>query len=436
MPLLKKIGLLLGDIAILYVSLVFTLIFRYGSADFASRLPTHIFPFSIIFLVWILIFYITDLYRHKTLRNTSSLFSSIIGAVFAATIVSTIIFYLFGDFFKLTPKTTLLIFSTVFLALDYCWRLLALKFLISNRLEIVVLGNSLLIEQTIKYLEYNPQVGYRVIYWLKNFNDTDINKVVEAVRAGKIQIVVTQPHLSNDLTTQLVRKILPLEVGFINFLDFYEIIFEKVPLEELSEEWFITNITTRRPFYDRTKRLIDFILAIALFVALLPFMILVGILIKLTSTGSVIFKQQRTGKNGNSFTLYKFRIMVAHHNMSPWTVKNDPRLTRIGKILNFTHLNELPQLVNVLKGELSFTGPRPESVELSKKYDKLPYYEMRHIVKPGVTGWAQINFRPSASLEEAHEKFRYDMYYIKNRSLFIDLLIMLKTIRHIFIPSK
>ena len=115
------------------------------------------------------------------------------------------------------------------------------------------------------------------------------------------------------------------------------------------------------------------------------------------------------------------------------TEKNDSRIFPIGKILRYTHLDELPQLFNILKGDIFFIGPRPESSELVEIYKKLPYYEIRHIIKPGLTGWAQVNYKPSASLEEAFEKLQYDIYYIKNRSLILDLLILIKTIRYIFI---
>ncbi|TSA45713.1 sugar transferase, partial [bacterium] len=134
--------------------------------------------------------------------------------------------------------------------------------------------------------------------------------------------------------------------------------------------------------------------------------------------------------------LYKFRVMVVNHSGSPWTVKNDARFTFVGKILNHTHLNEIPQLFNILRGDMSFIGPRPESKDLVKIYQQLPYYDLRHVIKPGLSGWAQINYKPSVSLEEAYEKLGYDIYYIKNRSFLLDFVIILKTIRYVFTSHR
>jgi len=177
-------------------------------------------------------------------------------------------------------------------------------------------------------------------------------------------------------------------------------------------------------------------LAFIFSVVFLPIAALIAVLIKITSKGPVIFKQQRMGKNDKIFWLYKFRTMRIEMEGPLWTTENDNRLTPIGKILRFSHLDEIPQLINVLKGNIAFVGPRAERIELVEQYKKLPYYEIRHIIKPGFTGWAQISYRPSASLEEAFEKLKYDIHYIKNRSLFLDLLIIFKTVRLLFAKVK
>ena len=176
----------------------------------------------------------------------------------------------------------------------------------------------------------------------------------------------------------------------------------------------------------------EVVLGVLFFVVLLPVSIFVGLLTKLTSRGPVIFSQKRIGKNGKVFTLYKFRTMRHNSKGALWTEKKDRRVTSLGKVLRFTHLDELPQLVNIIRGDISITGPRPERVELVAQYEKLPYYDVRHMIKPGLSGWAQIKFRPSASLEEAYEKLCYDVYYIKNRSLLYDFIIILRTVRYLF----
>ena len=171
-------------------------------------------------------------------------------------------------------------------------------------------------------------------------------------------------------------------------------------------------------------------------VLLLPLALLIVILVKITSPGDALYKQKRMGKNGKSFVLYKFRTMKAENQGPLWTAPGDKRITPLGKFLRSTHLDEMPQLWNIFRGDISFIGPRAERVELAELYSELPHYEMRHIIKPGFTGWAQLNYRASASVEEANEKLKYDIYYIKNRSLLLDILIILKTAKLLFSNPK
>ena len=171
----------------------------------------------------------------------------------------------------------------------------------------------------------------------------------------------------------------------------------------------------------------------------MPLLLIITLAVKLTSKGAAIFKQKRVGKNGEEFTIYKFRTMKidAEKNGPQWAnYFNDNRATKIGKFLRTTHLDELPQLVNIIKGELSFIGPRPERPEFVESLKKeIPYYELRHLTKPGVTGWAQINFRYGATVQEAYEKTQFDIYYIKNNSPFLDLSILLRTIKFLFMNN-
>jgi lipopolysaccharide/colanic/teichoic acid biosynthesis glycosyltransferase len=163
----------------------------------------------------------------------------------------------------------------------------------------------------------------------------------------------------------------------------------------------------------------------------LPLFPLIALAIKLDSHGPVLFKQKRVGRNGRNFDIYKFRTMVrdAEKNGAQWAVEKDPRVTRIGRILRRTRLDEVPQLWNVLKGDMSLVGPRPERPEFVEELAKeIPYYEQRHLVPPGLTGWAQVRYRYGASKEDAVRKLQYELYYVRHLSIMFDIEILLRTI--------
>lgn len=434
MSTVKKLFLLIGDIVALYASLAITILIRYGQFSFGRQFNVHAAPFSVIFIIWLVVIYISDLYRYQTFQTNAKLFGRFIKAVALAGALSAISFYLFYNFFELTPKTNLLIFSIASLALLYAVRTIFIGVFTSGAVKITILGSSPLIVETVKYIKSNKHSGYAVVGWTERPTEKSIDEIA---RARETDMIVIQPSLMKDFANRkALYQLLPLEVGIINFPDFYEMLFEKIPLSELHEEWFIKNVTARKPFYDALKRALDLALGIVGAVVSSPFALLIAIGIKLTSAGPILYKQERVGKGGALFTLYKFRSMRSGNNGPLWTTENDSRITAFGRFIRFTHLDEIPQLINIIRSDISVAGPRPERVELAKQYEELPHYEMRHIIKPGLTGWAQINYRPSASLEEAYEKLRYDIYYIKNRSIFLDLLIALKTIRYLVTSSR
>ncbi|PIP30105.1 hypothetical protein COU12_00800 [Candidatus Jorgensenbacteria bacterium CG10_big_fil_rev_8_21_14_0_10_54_38] len=434
---LKKVALFLGDVLLLYAALAATLFIRYGAGELSASFAVHVIPFSAIFIAWAFIFYLSDLYHLKSFSNPATLARNLSLAIAIATGFSVVFFYLFSGFFELTPKTNLLIFAAAFFAFDYGWRLGLFHVFTSGAAGVIVVGNSPRIAEIGKCLDTYPHTGYRIAAVFSDAAALDFDTLTRTIREKQAALLVVQSNLSEkSRVLHLTYRALPLGIAVINFADFYEMIFEKAPLEDLGEQWFIENVSTRRPFYDRAKRLLDVVLGTILAIILSPFMLIALLLIRFTSRGPVIFPQERVGKNGKLFTLYKFRTM--RHNAGEtswefWTEAHDSRITPIGKFLRFTHMDEFPQLWNIIRGDISFTGPRPEREELATKYQKFPYYEMRHVVKPGLTGWAQINYQPSASLEEAYEKLKYDLYYVKNRSLFLDLLIIIKTIRHLFV---
>jgi exopolysaccharide biosynthesis polyprenyl glycosylphosphotransferase len=217
--------------------------------------------------------------------------------------------------------------------------------------------------------------------------------------------------------------------------DFYEQLWFKVPVLHTRHGWLVFAHgfdLLHNPLGLRVKRLSDVVLALALLVAVLPAMALVAVAIKLESRGPAIFRQARTGLGGREFEILKFRSMAddAERDGPQWAQTSDPRTTRLGRFLRQLRIDELPQLVNVLKGEMSFIGPRPERPVFNETLEKqIPLYNLRHLVRPGITGWAQVMYPYGASVEDAREKLQYDLYYIKNYSVLLDIGIVFKTLR-------
>jgi len=428
----KKILLLGSDAALLYASLAGALAVRYQTLNIGSYFSANFLPFSAIFSLWILVFYISDFYRRPEFASQSEIIKSLARGVFVSGLLSIVILYLFPSFFRLTPKTNLLLVGVMFLILSYLSRIEWLRLFKIGGVRLFVLGGSQTTREISARVGTIPYAGYRIIGTEREFPG-DTSLLFEIIKKNKIEVLLVDSALLKDKNNAAAAyEILRSGIRVLNSTEFYENICEKEPLEDINAEWFVDNVLTRRPFYDAAKRSLDILLSCILTVAFFIPFIIISCLIKTTSRGPVLFSQKRTGQNGNEFTLHKFRTMKSNENGPLWTTARDSRITPVGKALRKTHLDEIPQLWNILKGDVSFAGPRPERVELAKQYEKFPFYHSRHIVKPGLTGWAQINFRSSASLEEAFEKLKYDVYYVKNRSLVLDLMILIRTVRHIF----
>ena len=234
-----------------------------------------------------------------------------------------------------------------------------------------------------------------------------------------------------------VREILDCKLRGVRIEDwpsFYEKLTGKIIVKHLRPSWLVfSEGFTRTRFTRLVKRAFDLALSI-LFLGLgWPVFLFVAIAIKLDTPGPVLLRQERVGERGRTFTLLKFRTMVknAETLTGPvWATEKDPRITRVGRWLRKIRLDEFPQILNVLKGEMSFIGPRPERPHfVAQLQEKIPYYAKRHTVKPGITGWAQVRYRYGATIEDAEEKLQYDLYYVKNMSLFLDMLILLSSIQ-------
>lgn len=234
-----------------------------------------------------------------------------------------------------------------------------------------------------------------------------------------------------------LKDVLKCKLNGIEVMDapsFYELVQGKLMLESITPSWFIFSSGFRRSsLFSLSKRGIDIFLSALGLLLTVPFFPLIALAIKLDSPGPVFFRQIRVGKKEKPFMLYKFRTMcqdAEERTGAMWAVKNDPRVTKLGSFFRNSRIDEIPQLINVLRGDMSFVGPRPERPEFVEKLKQIiPYYSKRHFIKPGLTGWAQVRYPYGSSVEDAIEKLRYDLYYIKNIRPFLDTLIFFETIK-------
>ena len=261
---------------------------------------------------------------------------------------------------------------------------------------------------------------------------TQMDSIVKKYDIRKVVVAITERRGEYP-----VKEMLALRVGgqqVVEWPVFFEKLSGRIPIDSLSPSFFIFNEGFRKSrILLAIRRVVSAIVAALTLVILLPVFLVIAILIMLDSPGPVIYSQTRVGQNGKPIRIYKFRSMRNDAELDGgaiWAVRDDPRVTNVGRSIRKTRIDELPQLFNVFKGELDFVGPRPERPEFVEKLQRLiPYYSLRHTVKPGITGWAQVMFDYSGTFEESKEKLQYDLFYIKNMSVKLDLLILFHTMK-------
>jgi len=435
----KRLTLLIGDLFVLYISLCLALFVRYGSNFNLNKLEQHIWPFTIIYFLWIMVFFIAGLYELSIARNDIVFYNTLLRTLLINAGLAITFFY-FIPYFGITPKTNLFLSLGIFAVLFSGWRNVYNYLIKSSALlnDVLIIGENKEIEQIDKIVRDNPQFGYRII---KKIRPQDIHTpfdLLEMVTKKNIKTIITaiDPH-ENAKLVQSLYQCLPLKISFSDLPSFYEKVLGKVPVSSIGEIWFLENLTeSQKNFYEAAKRAFDMIGAFIFGIISLIFYPFIILAIKLDSPGPIFFTQRRISQDGQIFKVLKFRSMIedAEKNGAQWADKEDYRITRIGKFLRKTRLDELPQMWNIFSGQMSFIGPRPERIEFVQQLEKeISYYQIRHIVKPGLTGWAQVNFRYGASVQDSIEKLQYELYYIKHRSLVLDLSILLRTIKIVLI---
>lgn len=426
----RQIIMLIGDLLILNLALYLTLNIRYYHQNISYLWDQHLLYFIPVFLIWLLSFYIADTYNLNLIYKKAAFNLASINAAIGATLLSFVYFYLHPA--KISPKTNLLIFAIIFLLLFFIWRALY-NFFIKSYLpknNLALIGWNSQVEELLEDIKSQPHYGYETALIFKS--KAEIENLPTLIKSKNIRTLVLTTEMFRDSELrEILFNCLPLNLSFYSFTDFYEEINNRIPIEAIDQEWFLQNLSeSHKHYFNLTKRIVDIILAGLILIISLPFWPLIILIIVSGSRGGAFFTQNRVGQNEKIFKIIKFRTMRTIDNDSDMTVKKDRRITSFGGFLRKTRLDEIPQVLNILSGEMSFIGPRPERPEFVNELSKtVPFYKTRLLIKPGLTGSDQISGEyHSPNLEDTMAKLQHDLYYLKHRSPYLDTIIFLKTI--------
>ena len=406
--------------------------------------------FGILTVVVYLIGLLLLINRELGIRNVLIIISALIAYYIAN------VYNIVANRYRLRDMATVIVINTIFMSLTVFLGFFSLYegiilFGTVSLFQIVlryIVNMSMIERQKILFVGQNDYTSdllesikkddqYKLIGFLKDEKKEVLkNAILKICEVKKIDIIV---NFRDDLLldTKLVDMLLKYKLNglqYYNYLEFYEKYENKLPISHLSPKWFLEDSGFEiyyNNFNLKAKRLLDLIFGMIIGICVFPIMILSAIIVKLESKGPVFFIQERIGEGNKKFNIVKFRSMTtdAEKDGPQWASKNDNRVTKWGKIMRATRIDELPQLWNVLRGEMSFVGPRPEREFFIQQLEKeIPYYNLRHTVKPGLTGWAQVKYPYGASIEDSYRKLQYDLYYIKHHDIIFDIKVLLKTI--------
>lgn len=445
----KRVFIGIIDFLILSLSLYFALALR--NLEFLSYTEyLKIFkPFLLIILLNLVVFYMYGLYDKITVKIYQELNQRILTGQILSSVLGAIIFYT-SPSFSIAPKTILIIYILISSLFIFVWRKnvgIIFKSNAKNKILLVAEGkelselkeeiaqNKILNVEKVDCLDLSAEDGLNLY--------TKIKSKIEEENFNMLAVNMHHTHIKNSIS--LFYELLLEKVEVVNFADLYEEIFQKIPLENIDAGWFFNNLYLKKGrFYENSKRILDLLLTVPAFLISLLFYPFVWLGLKIQDGGRLFYISLRIGKNNQPFKVYKFRTMTDLKSTEiDSTSKNEiKRVTQFGSFLRKTRIDELPQLINILKGDLSLIGPRPEVPELVTEYSKeISFYGIRHTVTPGLSGYAQIYQEQKAvpkfgiATDATKEKLSYDVYYLKHRNILMDLSLILRTIRNILSKS-
>lgn len=432
----ERVTLFIGDVLFLIISLWVTLAIRNMELPLVSSLYDYVTPFSILFILWLIVFFITGLYEKHTTFTKSKLPRLIIIAQITNVFMAIVFFYFIAPYFGIAPKTNLLIYLIVSTILIVIWRLYIFpKFNKGQKENALIIGTGNELRELSEEIKNNDRYPFSlsgVVDCYDLNSEALLFEVKKYVQEYRVSVIVL------DVRSPSIEPILPhfYELMFdgvvcIEFSKLYEEIFDRIPLSSLDHQWFIQNMSVaRKAAYDTVKRAMDIVFSLIISVPLFILYPFVALAIKIEDRGPVLIIQERVGQGGKIIKIPKFRSMTGNED-GKWMAEGTLKVTCVGKFIKKSRIDELPQVFSVLKGELSLIGPRPDIKGLGIRLHKeIPYYAVRNVIKPGLSGWAQVmQGLPPQTLEETKVRLAYDFYYIKNRSLWLDFSIALKTIK-------
>ena len=380
---------------------------------------------ALIIVIALIAYYIANVYNIAVGRYRLRDMATVIGINSILMFITT-----FAKMFSLNEG--IILFGTISI-FQIVFRYVVIMGIVEKQ-KILFIGENDYTEDLLESIKNDEQ--YKFIGSIKEDNKDIKKKILKICDVRKPDIIVD--FMENLLVDpKFVDKLLQYKLAglqYYNYLEFYEAYENKLPISQLSPKWFLENTgfeIYHNNFNLKAKRLLDLLFAFLIGVCVAPIMVVAAIIVKLESRGPIFFIQERIGEGNKKFNIVKFRSMTtdAEKDGPKWATKNDNRVTKFGKIMRLTRIDELPQLWNVLRGEMSFVGPRPEREFFIEQLEKeIPYYNLRHTVKPGLTGWAQVMYPYGASVEDAYRKLQYDLYYIKHHDILFDLKVLLKTV--------
>ena len=427
--------LLIGDFLILIASLWVALLLRNLTLPSPSYFEANLVPFLPIFLLSLAVFYIAGLYEKQTRPIRRVMSVRIFGAQAATVAIAAILFFILP--FPIAPKTILVLYLIVSVVAESAWRFYRMnrEMREGNRASAFLVGSGPTVLELYDEVNENDRYLIRFVGRIETAGLAEGGvraAIAESVKAGSRIIVIdtSDPIVARDLPALYDR--MTGTSTFLEFASLYEEIFDRVPLEHFDAHQFIKSLPKHRAIYDISKRIFDIILASVGTIVAIPFIAGAAVVLSIES-GVPFIHPKRIGRGGRAIHLLKLRTMLFNDNGDPELQKKN-HVTAFGRILRKSRIDELPQLWNVLIGDLSFIGPRPEFPKIAEVYEReVPQYQMRYLIAPGLSGWAQIHDydapRGGADVERTKKKVSYDLYYLKHRSFGLDLAIATKTLR-------